>query len=219
MTISEIFAKRGLAEDVIQGILDDMKANKIFTASEENMDIRYGRLKEDHAAQGKTLDDANALIEKLQKDNKANEGLQQSVTEYQTKLAEAQKQAARDRLEYNLKLVFMAEGAEDVDYVLYKALEKHPEWKENPDAAMDENGKVKGHEELVSGMKTQLPTQFKSGASGNDDGYKVYEPNNLPKGDPGSVTPTKETFKAMSYEQRVALKQKNEQLYRQLAKD
>lgn len=182
MTINELFAKHGLAEDVIQAIMDDMKANKIFTASEENMDIRHGKLKDDHAAQGKQLEEANALIEKLQKDNKSNEGLQKSVADYQAQLAAAKAQAARDRLEYQLKLEFMAEGAEDLDYVLYKTLEKHPDWKENPDAAMDESGKIKSRDDIISGAKTQLPAMFKSG------GGKKYEERKLPGGEEGRET-------------------------------
>jgi hypothetical protein len=219
MTIAELLAQYGLDEPKTTSFLADMKANKIFTASEENMDIRHGKLKGDFEAQGKQLQDANALIEQLQKNNKNNEDLQKSVTDYQARLAAAEKQAALDRLKYNLKLEFITEGVEDADYVLYKALEKHPEWKENPLDALDENGKVKSREELLSGLKTQLPTMFKAGGKQDGDGYQVYEPNNLPKGDPGGVTPTKEAFKAMSYEQRVALKQKNEKLYKQLAKD
>lgn len=179
MTISELFAKHGLAEDIIQAILDDMKAHKIFTASEENMDIRHGKLKDDHAAQGKQLEEANALIEKLQKENKNNEGLQKSVTDYQAQLAAAQRQAALDRLEYNLKIEFMTEGADDLDYVIYKVMGEHPEWKENPEAAFGEDGKIKGRDDIVSGTKTQLPAHFKS------SGGRKYEERKLPGGDDG----------------------------------
>lgn len=179
MTINELFAKHGLAEDVIQAIMDDMKANKIFTASEENLDIRHGKLKGDYETQGKQLTDANALIEKLQKDNKANEGLQKSVADYQAQLAAAKAQAARDRLEYQLKLEFMSEGAEDLEYVIYKVLADHPDWKDNPETAFDESGKLKSRDDIVSGTKTKLPTMFKSG------GGKKYEERKLPGSDEG----------------------------------
>lgn len=179
MTINELFAKHGLAEDVIQAIMDDMKANKIFTASEENLDIRHGKLKGDYETQDKQLTDANALIEKLQKDNKANEGLQKSVADYQAQLAAAKAQAARDRLEYQLKLEFMSEGAEDLEYVIYKVLADHPDWKDNPETAFDESGKLKSRDDIVSGTKTKLPTMFKAG------GGKKYEERKLPGGDEG----------------------------------
>lgn len=182
MTINELFAKHGLAEDVIQAIMDDMKANSIFTTSMENMDIRHGKLKDDFDAKGKQLDEANALIEKLQKDNKTNEGLQKSVADYQAQLAAAKAQAARDRLEYQLKLEFMSEGAEDLEYVIYKVLADHPDWKDNPEAAFDESGKLKSRDDIVSGTKTKLPTMFKAG------GGKKYEERKLPAGDEGRET-------------------------------
>ena len=55
MTISEILKAKGISDDVIKGVLEDMKANKVFTASEENLDIRYGKLKTDHEGVTKQL--------------------------------------------------------------------------------------------------------------------------------------------------------------------
>ncbi len=178
MTITELFAKHGLAEDVIRAITDDMKAEKIFTASEENLDIRHGKLKGDYEAQGKQLTDANALIEKLQKDNKNNEALQKSVTEYQAQLAATQKQAARDRLQYQLDLEFMAEGAKDREYAVWRAMTDHPEWNENPESALDESGKLKNRDDIISGTKTRLPDIFNAGG-------KKYEERKLPGGEEG----------------------------------
>ncbi len=179
MTLNELLAKYGLDEEKTTSFLADMKANKIFTASEENMDIRHGKLKEDHDARGKQLDEANALIEKLQKDNKSNEGLQKSVAEYQAQIAAVKAQAARDRLEYQLQLEFMSEGAEDLEYVVYKVMNEHPDWKDNPETAFDESGKLKSRDDIVSGTKTKLPSMFKAG------GGKKYEERKLPGGDEG----------------------------------
>ena len=67
MTISEILKAKGVADEVITAVLEDMKANKIFTASEENLDVRYGKLKTDHEGKVKELDEANNLIAELRK--------------------------------------------------------------------------------------------------------------------------------------------------------
>ena len=174
MTFNELLAKYGLDEEKTTSFLADMKAAKLFLTSEENMDIRHGKLKGDFETQGKQLNEANALIEKLQKDNKANEGLQKSVTDYQAQLAAAQKQAARDRLEYNLKLEFMGEGCKDVDYAVYNVMKDHPDWKENPETAMDESGKIKNRDDIVSGVKTKQPTIFEG------SGGRQYEERKLP---------------------------------------
>ena len=50
MTLKELLKKHGLDDDVISQVLEEMKANKIFTASEENMDVRYPKLKADFDA-------------------------------------------------------------------------------------------------------------------------------------------------------------------------
>lgn len=46
----------------------------------------------------------------------------------------------------------------------------------------------------------------------------MYEPLKLKKGDGKDAAPTKEEFSAYSYEERLALKQKNENHYNQLLK-
>ena len=50
MTIAELLKAKGIDEETIKTIQDEMKANKLFIASEENLDIRYGKLKTDHDA-------------------------------------------------------------------------------------------------------------------------------------------------------------------------
>ena len=67
MTIAEILKNKGVAEDAVKEILEDMKQNKIFTSAEENIDIRYGKLKSDHEGVTKQLEEATALIEELKK--------------------------------------------------------------------------------------------------------------------------------------------------------
>ena len=45
MTINEILKAKGISDETVADILAAMKENKIFTAGEENLDIRYGKLK------------------------------------------------------------------------------------------------------------------------------------------------------------------------------
>ena len=59
---------------------------------------------------------------------------------------------------------------------------------------------------------------FESASTGND-GFQVLGNNKLPTGDGGNVTVTKEQFLNMGYNDRLKLKQENEQLYKQLAKN
>lgn len=48
MTLEELLKKQGLSDEQIKAITAGMKENKIYTASEENLDIRYGKLKTDY---------------------------------------------------------------------------------------------------------------------------------------------------------------------------
>ena len=48
MNISEIFKANGIADETVSAILEAMKANNIFLSSEENIDVRYGKLKTQH---------------------------------------------------------------------------------------------------------------------------------------------------------------------------
>ena len=63
MNLTEILNAQGITEEVANAILAAMRENKIFTASEENLDIRYGKLKTDHEGVKQQLGQANATIE------------------------------------------------------------------------------------------------------------------------------------------------------------
>ena len=45
MNLLEILKANGIDDEIATKITNDMKANKVFTASEENLDIRYAKLK------------------------------------------------------------------------------------------------------------------------------------------------------------------------------
>ena len=46
MTIQELLKAQGLDDATITKVTNAMKDNKIFTSSEENLDIRYGKLQD-----------------------------------------------------------------------------------------------------------------------------------------------------------------------------
>jgi hypothetical protein len=206
MNITEILKAKGIADDVIKGILDDMKANKIYTASEENLDIRYNKLKTDHDGVNKQLTEAQALIENLQKSTKGQEEAQQQIATYKQQAEQLQAELLQTKIEAEIKVGLLAEKALDVDYLAFKL-------KEKGELALDDNGKIKGWEDKVAALKTQLPNQFESAG-----GKKVIE-YQLPEGEkPGSGTITREEFNKMGYNSRVAFKQSNPEQYSQLMK-
>ncbi len=201
MTIAEILKAKGVADDVVQAVLDDMKANKIFTSSEENLDIRYGKLKTEHEAVVKERDEGKTLIENLQKANKGNETLQQQVTDYKAQVEKIQAELEQTRLDAEIKVGLLAEKALDVDYLTFKL-------KEKGELALDENGKIKGWEDKVAALKVQLPNQFEAA------GKKNIIENRLPGNTGGGDTITKESVLKMPYAERAKLFQENPEAYK-----
>ena len=189
MTIAEILKAKGIADDVAQAILDDMKANKIFTASEENLDIRYGKLKTDHEGKLKELTEAQNLINELKKSTKGQEDLQGKITAYEGQVEQLQKELAQTKLDAEIKVGLLAEKALDVDYLTFKL-------KEKGELALDENGKIKGWEDKLAALKTQLPNQFEA------SGQKKILENRLPEGSGGDEAEPKSLADAlrMTYE-------------------
>ena len=73
MTLQEILKANGLDDEAVKKVVDDMKSNKIFTASEENLDVRYGKLKTDHDALTAKDAESQKLIAELQKATEGQE--------------------------------------------------------------------------------------------------------------------------------------------------
>lgn len=153
------------------------------------------------------LTKANGLIAELQKAAKGDETLQQKVTEYQNQTAQLQKKLNDTLIDSGLRIAFMEAGGIDIDYLIYKAKNG-----EKP-VELGEDQKIKGIDDIVSGLKTSSPNQFGSGSGAR----KVLEGGRLPKGDDGAVTVTKEQFHKMGYNDRLKLKQDNPELFKQLA--
>lgn len=170
MTLQEILKSQGLSEEQIQKIVGEMKQNKIFTASEENLDIRYGKLKTDFDSLTKQHGESTALIEQMKKDNAGNEALQGKITEYETKMATMAAELEQTKIDAALKVALLEAKADDVDYLTFKL-------KEKGELKLDENGKIKGIDDSIAALKTQFPKQFIT-----EQGKKVDE-NKLPGSD------------------------------------
>lgn len=205
MNISEILKAKGIEDEAIKEILEEMKANKVYTASEENLDIRYGKLKTDHEGKLSELAEAQKLIEDLKKSTKGNEGLQQKITDYESQVAQLQAELEQTKLEAAIKVELLSAKATDVDYLTFKL-------KEKGELALDEGGKIKGWDDKLAGLKTQFPNHFE--AAGNK---KIIE-NKLPENTEGNGSVTKESFAKMGYQDRVKLFNEHPEVYAEMTK-
>lgn len=172
---------------------------------------KYTSLETDLSGKDAELIKANKLIEELKKSTGKDEGLQQKITDYEAEIETLKAENAKLKTENALKFALVSAGAVDVDYLVFKA-------KEKGEIKLDENGKIKGEDDLISGLKTQHPAMFEASNTqqqvNNNGNRKVLE-NNLPGGDKNK-TVTKEQFLKMGYAERLKLKQENPELFYQL---
>lgn len=173
MTLEELLKAQGLSDEQIKAITASMKENKIYTASEENLDIRYGKLKTDYDTLNTQHGESTKLIEQLKKDAKNDEALQGKITAYETQVADLQKELDETRLESAIKVALMNAKTDDVGYMAFKL-------KEGGALELDEDGNIKGIDEKISNLKTQFPTHFDSE---NNPGPREIDPKPLPEGD------------------------------------
>lgn len=171
---------------------------------------KYDALQEQLTGKETELTSANDLIAQLKKDSKGNEDMQGKITAYEGQVADLQSQLAETKMKSAIKVALLEANAADVDYLTYKLNEKLKEKGEK--LALDDNDNIKDWDSQLEGLKTQFPTMFEADGKG---GFEPIEKGGLPKGG-GDKTVTKEQFKAMTYEERVALKKENEKLYQQL---
>lgn len=170
----EFLKELGLEADIIDKIMAEN--GKDIEAHKANGD----KLTADLSAKTKEHDEALALIEKLKGENAGNEQLQKSVADFQTKLEQLTKENEQLKVDKALEIAFLENKAKasDIDYLMFKIKAEHK------DLTLDENGKVKGIDDIISGAKTAYAGNFESVQK------KKYEPNPLPKGDPAENEPT-----------------------------
>ena len=160
---------------------------------------------------GKTteLDSANNLIAELKKGTKGNEELQGKITGYETQVADLQKQLLETKIKSAVKVALLSEKAIDIDYLTFKLNEKLNA--EGKTLELDDNENIKGWDDLLSGLKTQLPNQFESAIN------KKVEPNRLPKPE-DKASFTKEDLLKKPYAERQKIYNENPDAYKEIMK-
>lgn len=204
MNLNEIFKTQGISDEIISAIGAAMKENKIYTASEENLDVRYGKLKTDHESKLNELTEANNLIAELKKSNKGNEDLQNKIGSYETQVAQLQEELQKTKLDAAIKVALLSEKAMDVDYLTYKL-------KEKGELELDENEKIKGWDDKLARLKTQFPNQFEN------SGSKQVEEHKLDRNDPNTSYSRADILKK-PYSERIKIYNENPEAYNEVMK-
>lgn len=215
---AELFAQVQAKLDEVNGKEPDKLKHVRYADLSEGEYVGRGKheaLQTKYDSQAQELASANELIAELKKGTKGNEELQGKITTYEGQIQQLQEQLQETKIKSAIKVALLSEKALDVDYLTFKLESKLKE--EGKTLQLDDTDSIKGWKGLLSSLKTQFPNQFENAGDGNGS-YQVLDPQRLERGDNNEKTPTKDEFHAMTYEQRVALKQKNEELYKQLSK-
>lgn len=203
MNLNEILKSKNIEEEVIKAILEDMKTNNIFTASEENLDVRYGKLKNQHDTASKQLKEANDLIATLKQSTEGQEDLQKKVTDYETQIAALQAQLEETQIDADVHVELLAAGVkpDDIDYVMFKLKAKGK-------LERGDDGKVKDMDDKIAALKTQLPAQFTGESKKN-----ILE-NKLPNEHDNGDAITKESILKKPYAERMKIFNENPEAYK-----
>lgn len=205
MTFEDILKSQNLTAEQITAIVSDMKQNKIFTAGEENLDIRYQKLKADHDNLTAQHKESATLIEQMKKDASGNEALQGKIATYETTITQLNEQLKQTQVDAAIKVALLGAKTTDVDYMTFKL-------KEKGEVALDDNGNIKGIDDMLSGLKTQFPNHFESVKD-----QKKIEVQKLEEHKANDSTVTKDEFNKMGYSARVKLRETNPELYGKLS--
>lgn len=202
MSLEEILKSQGLTDEQIQKVVGEMKQNKIFTAGEENLDIRYSKLKEKYNALANkpTGDDdtSNTTVA-----NKDLAELQKKVKEYEATVNAQTQALAEAKKESAIKMALVSSKAKttDIDYLLFKLK------KANSEVKLDDNGNIENVKEIMDNLKTQYPNQFETTTAGKSvDEFKLGEGNH-------DQTLTKNSILKMPYAERAKLYAENKEAY------
>ena len=201
MNLVEILKANGIEDELVTKITADMKANKVYTATEENLDIRYAKLKSDHSASEKTIGELQSKIAEFEQFKADNVAL---IEEANQKLSELQSENTKIRTDYAIERALIEAKVQDIDYVKFKLKEKHTDG-----FKLDENGKIENINTMLDDMKVQIPNQFTKSE-------KKIEEKKLEKNDDNNVGVTKEQFEKMNYHEKAKMFKENPEQYAEL---
>ena len=203
MNLIEILKANGVEDDTITKIQADMKTNKVYTAGEENLDIRYGKLKNDHAQSQQTITDLQSQIAQFEQLKSQNATI---IDEANKKLAELQAENERIKTDNALERALIEAKVQDVDYMKFKLKEKHPDG-----FKLDDNGKIESINTVLDDLKVQFPKQFAKTE-------KKIDEKKLDKSDDDNGGISSEQFNKMNYHERAKLFKENPEQYAELNK-
>lgn len=114
MDMKELLIKQGIEEEKAQAVVEGMKENKMHITSEENLDERYNKLKQQKTDLEKEVETKDNLITDLKKSTESSEELQTKISEYETQIEELQNQSQLQQKGNAVDLALLESGARNL---------------------------------------------------------------------------------------------------------
>ena len=168
--------KKYLECDKLENLLNELKENNIYFSSEENLDIRYSKLKNDAEEKNKLYEEAQKHIEELSKGVKSSEELKAKQAEYEQKIKDLEAENQEIKINSSLKQALLQEKAKDIEYLTYKIKNEYQNSKTPFEFSAD--GSLKGLDEIIETVKKQHINLFEPQEISKD-----VEVLNIGKGD------------------------------------
>lgn len=172
MTLAEIMKAQNIGDDIIKAVQDAMKENKIFLTGEENLDVRYNKLKGQHSDISTQLSEAQKRIKELEAAGGDSAEMVKKNEELEKTIASLQAQLTQQKIESKVQIGLRDEKVIDPEYAAFLLTK-------DGDLELDDKEQIKGWADKITALKTSKPSIFESA------GGKKYQEHRLKDGDGG----------------------------------
>lgn len=188
--------KKYLEGEKAENLIKELKNNNLHFASEENLDIRYSKLKSDMEEKAKLYEESQKHIEELNQGLKSGEDLKIKQEEYEKRIEELEAENQNIRIQSALKQALTEAKATDLDYLTYKITNKFKS--ENKPFELDETGGIKGLDEIIELEKKANSKFFEP-----EIVSKEVDVKNIGKGDNNAESEPKNLMEALAEKYKV----------------
>lgn len=207
MDFKEYLVSKGVTEEQASEIVGGMPEEEFYLSSEEKLDERYAKLKEQKEQLEEELSETNSTFKELKENHADVEELQKTIADHETKVEELEQEKADQAKEFALKTALNDVGALDVEYFADKL---------KSDVELDEEGTLTGFDDVIKDYQTKHPALFKAADKSdkkNKGGFRVLG-NDLDGGERTPNMTREEINKIDNPEERIKAIQENKDLYK-----
>lgn len=178
--------KKYVESDNFENLMNELKENNIYFSSEDNLDIRYGKLKTDMQEKSKLYEEAQKHIENLRKGMKNSEELKLKQTEYEQRIKDLEAENKEIKINSSLKQALIKEKAKDIEYLTYKIKTEYQNSKTPFEFSAD--GSLKGLDEIIETVKKQHTDLFEPQTTSKDvEVLNIGKSNNETESEPKNL--------------------------------